>query len=150
MIKTQIENDLILAMKEKNEVAKTTLRAVKAGFINELVASGKTPQCEVTDEMALNVIKKEVKKRKDAYEQFTKGQRSDLAENEKNEIAVLQKYLPEMMSLEEVKKVAILKKAELKIEDKSKMGILIGSLMKDLKDKADGSDVKKIVEALFD
>ena len=149
MIKNQIKADLIKAMKEKNEVKKLSLKSVLAGFTNELVSLGKTPQDEVTDEIALSVIKKEVKKRKDAFEQFKNAGRNELAENESQEIEILEKYLPEMMNNDKLLNIAKSKKAELNIDDKSKMGILIGAVMKETAGNADGSDVKRIVESIL-
>ena len=149
MIKNQIKDDLVEAMKEKNEVKKLSLKSVLAGFTNELVSLGKTPQDEVTDEIALTVIKKEVKKRKDAFEQFKNAGRNELAENESKEIEILEKYLPEMMNNDELLSIAKSKKEKLGIDDKSKMGILIGAVMKETAGNADGSDVKKIVESIL-
>lgn len=144
-----IKNELKESMKAKDSVKTMVLRGLISGFTNELVASGKTPQDTVTDEMAMTVITRQSKQRKDSIEQFEKGGRDDLAEKEKVELAMLQVYLPELMSRDEIQKIAEAKKAELGIDDKAKMGILMGSLMKDLKGKADGGDVKSIAEGLF-
>lgn len=144
-----IKNRLKEAMKAKNEQEMTVLRGLISGFTNELVAQGKTPQDEVTDEIVMTIIKRQAKQRKDSIEQFEKGGRADLAESEKEELAILEAYLPELMSKEEIQKVAEAKKAELGVEDKSKMGILMGAIMKELNGKADGGDVKEVVESLF-
>lgn len=144
-----IKNELKEAMKAKDQSKLTVLRGLISGFTNELVASGKTPQDEVSDEIVMTVIKRQAKQRKDSIEQFEKGGREDLAENEKTELAILEAYLPTLMSKDEIKSIAEAKKAELGIDDKAKIGMLMGSLMKDLKDKADGNDVKEVVENLF-
>lgn len=144
-----IKNRLKEAMKAKNSTEMTVLRGLLSGFTNELVAQGKTPQDEVTDEIAMTIIKRQTKQRKDSIEQFEKGGRSDLAESEKLELAILEAYLPALMSKEEIKKVAESKKAELGVDDKSKMGILMGAIMKELAGQADGNDVKEVVESLF-
>ena len=99
--------------------------------------------------MALAVIRRGVKQRKDAIEQFTKGGRPELADNEKTECAILETYLPQMMSRDEIRTIAETKKAELNITDKSKVGQLTGAIMKELKGKADGADVKAVVDELF-
>jgi len=132
-------------IKEELEV----LRGVLAAFTNELVATGKTPQDVIDDDSALSVIKRLAKQRKDSIEQFEKGERKDLADKEREELTYLEKFLPEVMPKEEIQKIAERKKGELDIEDKAKMGILMGAVMKELKGKADGSDVKEVVEGLF-
>lgn len=152
MLSEQIRSELKESMKNRDELSMTVLRSLLSGFINELVAQKKKPQDEISDEDALNVIKKAVKQRKDSIEQFEKGGRDDLVQSEKKELEILNKYLPEMMPIEEIKKIAESKRSELGIEDQSKMGILIGAVMKEIKTKgeeADGSDVKQAVEELF-
>lgn len=148
-LQKQIRDSIKEAMMAKDTVRLTVLRGLTTAFTNELVAKGQTPQSELSDEDTLNVIRRNVKQRKDAIEQFTAGGRADLAESEQAELAILETYLPQMMSKEEIKTIAEAKKAELGITDKSKMGMFMGTLMKDLKGKADGNDVKEVVEGLF-
>jgi uncharacterized protein YqeY len=148
-LQQQIKEQMIEAMKSKDDLRLQTLRSLVSAFTNELVALKRTPQSELSDEEVLNVIKRAVKQRKDSIEQFQKGGRKDLAENEKAELLILEKYLPEMMSKEEIVKVAEAKKIKMGIENKSKSGVLMGALMKELKDKADGDIVKSVVDELL-
>ena len=148
-LKKQIKTELMSAMKEKNEIAKNVLKGLLSAFTNELVASGRTPRDELSNDEILKVIKRAVKQRKDSIAQFEKGGRNDLAEGEKQELKILEKYLPEMMSEEEILKIAQQKKEEMQVEDKSKMGILVGAVMKETAGQADGSIVSKIVTSLF-
>lgn len=145
-IKETIDSRLKEAMKAKDEVSLTVLRSVKTAFTNKLVAEGGKPQDEISDEKALEVLKSAAKQRKDAIEQFEKGGRSDLAEKEKAELVIIEEYLPETMGLEQIREVVDKKKAELNINDKSGMGQLMGAVMSELKGKADGGDVKQVVE----
>ena len=92
---------------------------------------------------------REAKRRKDSIAQYTEGGREDLAGDEKAELAVIEEFLPTMMSVDEIRPLAEAKKAELGADDKSKLGQLVGALMKDLKGKADGTVVKAVVESLF-
>jgi len=149
MLQGQIREELTAAMKAKEEPKLTVLRGLISAFTNELVASGKKPTDELSDDEILAVIKRQVKQRKDANEQYRKGGRDDLAQSEQAELEVLEVYLPQMMSVEEIKPLAEAKKEELGVADKSSMGKLIGALMKDLNGKADGGDVKVAVESLF-
>jgi len=148
-IQEQIKENMKTAMKAKDSVAVTTLRSLMAAFMNEVVATGGTPQTPATDDVAMTVIKRAVKQRKDAIAQFTDGGRADLAESEQAELAVLEAYLPEMMSVDAIREIAESKKSELGIDDKSKMGMLVGAVMKETAGQADGGDVKTIVESLF-
>ncbi len=150
MIKDTIKQNLILAMKAKNEIAKNTLKGLLSAFTNEVIANGGTPQTEISDEIALKIIKRSVKQRKDAIAQFLDGGRKDLAENEKQELEILEKYLPAQLSEEEIKKIAESKKDELQITDISKIGILIGQVVKETNGNADGALVSKVVKSLFD
>ena len=150
MLQQQIKEEMRESMKAREETKTMVLKGLLSAFTNELVAQRKKPSEELPDADALNVIKKAVKQRKDSIEQFEKGGREDLASKEKAELEILNTYLPASMSKEEILKIAIAKKEELGIDDKAKMGMLIGALMKDLKDKADGGDVKEVVEGLFE
>lgn len=145
----QIKSALKEAMLNKDEVRLRTMRGLLAAFVNELVAKKMKPDAALPDEDALSVIKRAVKQRKDSIEQFEKGGRRDLAENEQAELTVLEKYLPETMSAEQIRPIALAKMVELSIADKSKMGILMAALSRELKGKADGADIKAVVDELL-
>lgn len=149
MIQKQIKEKIKEAMKARNVLELSVLRGLSAAFTNELVANRKKPSDALSDEEALAVIKKQAKQRKDSIEQFRNGGREDLAEKETKELDILSKYMPEEMSREEIEKIANAKKEELRIADKSKIGILIGAIMKEIKGKADGRMVKEVVNKLF-
>lgn len=149
ILHTQIKEEIKTAMRAKDIIRLETLRSLLAMFTNEAVATGKTPQDLLTDDEAVSVIKRAIKQRKESIEQFTKGGRTDLADKEAKEIEVLTPFLPEMMSEEEIKNIAEILKEEHHIEDKSKMGVLIGLTMKQSGGRADGGDVKRVVEGLF-
>ncbi len=144
-----IKKELVVAMKAKEAVRLRTVRSMLTAFTNELVATGKTPQDWLEDDATLSVIKRLTKQRKESITQFEAANRPELAEPEKDELAILEAYLPQMMSVEEITPIVLAKKSELGADDKSKMGILIGAVMKDLAGKADGGDVKSAVEASF-
>ena len=137
------------AMIAKDTVKLTVLRGLVTSFTNESVAKGKTPQDELSDDDAVAVIKRAVKQRKDSVDQFTKGNRLDLVVNEEAELKILETFLPQSMSKEDIKKIAEAKKAELGITDKAGIGKFMGLLMKEFKGQADGNDVKEVVESLF-
>lgn len=136
-------------MKTKDEVRLGVIKGLSAAFVNELVAKGKTPQDELDDESALEVIKRAAKQRKEAIEQFEGAGRNDLADKEKAELAILEEFLPDMMDRDEIKKIAEAKAAELGVTDKSGIGQLMGALMGELKGKADGADVKAVIDEIL-
>ena len=145
----EIKDSLKDALKAKEEVKLRTVRSMLTAFTNELVATGKTPQDWLDDDGVLAVIKRLAKQRKESITQYEAANRPELAVPEKEELVVLESYLPQTMSAEEIRPVAEAKKAELGIDDKAKMGMLVGAVMKELSGKADGGDVKTVVESLF-
>lgn len=149
MIHQQIKEEIKKAMLAKDQVRLITVRSLVAAFTNELVATKRTPQDMLPDEDALKVIKRAANQRKDSIEQFEKGGRADLAEKEKAELAIIETFLPETMSREDIKKIAAAKKAELGLTDKKEAGKFMGGLMKEFAGKADGKDVKAVVDELF-
>lgn len=137
------------ALKAKEEVRLRTIRSMLTAFTNEAVATGGTPQTQLSDEQVLAVIKRLAKQRKESIVQYEAANRPELAVPEKDELVVLESYLPQMMSQDQIRPIAEAKKAELGIDDKAKMGMLMGAVIKELAGKADGGDVKAVVESLF-
>ncbi len=138
------------AMKAKDEVKLRTVRGLITAFMNEMVASGKTPQDTLNDDEILAVIKRAAKQRKESITQYEAADRPELAVPEKEELAVLETYLPTLMTQDAIRPIAEAKKAELGIGDKTKMGMLMGAVMKETAGQADGGDVKAVVESLFE
>lgn len=136
------------AMIAKDSVALMALRGIASGFTNELVNKGIPPQEPISDEDAMTVLKREQKKRKDSIEQFMAGGREDLAESEKAELIIIGQFLPKMMSEEEIEVVVKAKITEAGTVDKTALGKFTGMIIKELAGKADGADVKKVVERL--
>lgn len=149
MLHTQIRAGIKEAMLAKETVKLNVLRGMVTAFTNELVAKGMKPQDELGDAETLAVIKRLAKQRKDSIEQYTNAGRPELAEQEKEELAIIEAYLPAQMSREEIKKIAEAKIAELGVTDKSKMGMLMGAIIKEAGGAADGADVKAVVDELL-
>lgn len=146
---TDIRNELKEAMLARDTVRVGVIRALLASFTNELIAKGSNA-AELPDEDVYALIRRAVKQRKDSIEQFTAGGRQDLAEVEKAELTILEKYLPKMMDREEIRKFVQDKLASSNTTpDKARSGQIVGMMMKDLKGKADGNDVKAVVEELL-
>lgn len=137
------------AMRAKDEVRLRTLRSLLSAMTNEVVAKKRKPDEFLTDEEALTVLKRAANQRKDSIEQFEKGGREDLAVTEKEELAVIEDFLPAQMSREEIETIARAKMAEMGVTDKSGAGKFMGALMTELKGRADGGDVKAVVDSLL-
>ncbi len=157
MIIEEIKKDLISSLKEKNELASSSLRMVTSAIFNKemekrvsiLESNPNISEEELKESLKLNdeevigVIFSEIKKRRDSIAEFEKGGRNELALKEKQEIDILMKYMPKELTEEEIRK--IVKESLLKIEIKD-----ISHLMKEVvpqtRGKADGSLVAKIVK----
>lgn len=148
-ITQNIREEIKKAMIAKDATKLNVLRGLISAFTNELVSKNVADRSEVTDEEAQVLIKRAVKQRKDSIEQFSKGGRADLVSNETAELKILEQFLPQSMSKDEIRKIAMAKKAELGINDKAGLGKFVGVLMKELKGQADGALVKEVVESLF-
>ena len=146
---TQLREELKVSLKAKDAIRLLVVRGLLTAFTNELVSSGNKPDGELSDVDALNVITRAAKQRKDSIEQFRAGGREDLVKKEEAELVILEKYLPTMMGKDEIKKIALAKKEEFSITERTKIGILMGAVMKDLRGKADGADVKEVIDSLF-
>lgn len=149
MLHEDIKAKIKEAMIAKDAVRLEVYRGMSAAFTNDLVAKGRKPQEMLSDEEALAVITRLSKQRKDSIEQYRAGGREDLVAEEQAQLAVIETFLPELMSREEVEKVTRAKQAETGIIDATKKGMLMAAVMKDLKGKADGAVVKEVVDALF-
>ena len=149
MLHKQIKEEIKIALLAKDTVRLNVLRGLLAAFTNELVATKRKPQEELSDEEIIAVIRRAVKQRKDSIDQFRKGGREELATAEEDELKILETYLPKMMEKSEVEKIARAQKEKLGVSDDTKKGMLMSALMKDLKGKADGALVKEVVDALF-
>lgn len=138
----QIDNDLISALKEKNEVELSTLRLLKSAIKNKEIATCKPADDSIIQE----VIVKEIKQRRDSINQYQQGNRQNLADRETAELNILQKYLPKQMS--EIKISQLLKEAISKTnaQNISQMGQVMAELMPQIKGQADPSLVSQMVK----
>ena len=142
----KIKNDIKDAMRAHEALRLDTLRGLSAAFNSELMK--KPGASTLSDDEVIAVIRRAVKQRRDSIEQFEKGGRKDLADKEKAELAILDSYLPKLMTREEIAKFVKGKIAGGMTFEKAKAGQFMGAIMKELKGKADGADVKEVVGTL--
>ena len=141
-LQEKLNADFIAAMKEKDEVRKSTISFVRAA----IKQYEKDNQKDADDETVTQILTKQVKMRKDALSDFKKAGRTDLFDGYNNEISVLEEYLPEQMSEDDINKVVIDTMKDLGIEGGAEnMGKLMGAVMPKVKGKADGNMVKQVV-----
>lgn len=144
MLREKVQNDLKEALKQKEELKVSTLRLLIGAVQNFEIAKEGTSY-KASDEEVLNMIGKEAKKRKESIEQFKAGGRKELAEKEEKELEILQEYLPEMLSEEEVSKIIDEKIKEAGASEISDTGKVMAVLSQELKGRADMSQVSQIV-----
>jgi uncharacterized protein len=149
MLQKQIKDSIKEAMLARDSVKLITLRGLANSMTNELITQKRPLSDELSDEDVIKVLQRLAKQRRDAIEQFEKGGRPELVASETAELNIIESYLPKMMTKDEIIKIVEAKKAELGITDKAGLGKFMAVLMKEFKGKADGSDVKKVVESLF-
>lgn len=138
-----ISNNIKEAMKNKDAEKLLTLRMLNAEILNFAVANNKREQ-GLDDSEVITIVSREIKKRKDAIVSYEQGGREELAEKERKEIAILQTFMPEQMGEEEIRKVV----QEIMASGVSDFGKIMGLAMGKLKGKADGNEVKKIIEEM--
>ena len=143
-LQKQVMTKMKEAMKAKDTVALQALRAVKSAFLLAKTESG--AQEEISEEQELKIIQKQVKQRKDSAAIFLKQGREDLAAPELAEIAVLEQFLPEALSEDEIEKVVLATITDLNAEGMKDMGKVMGVVSKKLSGQADGKTISMLVK----
>jgi len=141
-LEDKIKEDLKEAMKKGDSETRDVLRSLTSDIKNEFIKTRK----ELEEKDVLNVIRRNIKSRKDSIEQFLAGGREDLAEKEKAELVILEKYQPVQMSEDEIRVAVKNAVARLEEKDAKNFGIVMKETMKDTEGKADGALVSKIVK----
>jgi|SRR5699024_177663 len=145
-LKDQIIADLKHAMKNKQQKRLQVLRSLKAQLLEREIKERKDGEASLSDEQTIEVLMKAAKQRKESIKQFENGGRKDLVDSEKAELDIINSYLPEMLSEEEIRKVALQKIEETGAENISDMGRVMGATMQELKGKAEGSLISQVVK----
>jgi uncharacterized protein YqeY len=146
-LEEQLAADLKEAMRSGDETRKLAIRSVKTA-ITEAKVSG-TEARVLTDQDVLAIIAKQIKQRRDSAAEFAKGGRIDLVAKEEAEIAVLQPYLPEQLDDEAIRQRAEAVIAELGATDLKGMGPVMKRLSAELRGRADGQAINRIVRELL-
>ena len=142
-LKTQLTEDMKTAMRAKDQVSLSTIRLINAA-IKQFEVDERT---EADDAKVISILTKMVKQRKDSAKIYTEASRQDLADKENAEIEILNRYLPQMMSAEEIKTVVEATMAETGASGMADMGKVMGVLKTRLTGKADMGEVNKVLKA---
>ncbi len=142
MLKEKLQQEMKDALKSGDSQKRTLLGMVLASIKNKEIEK----KSELSDDDVVAVISSEIKKRKDSVEQFEKGGRPELAEQEKKEAEMLMNYMPEQMSEEDVRTEVKKAIAQTGAKDIKEMGKIIGAVMAKVKGKADGQLVSRLVK----
>jgi len=144
-LQQDIMSEMKAAMKAKNQTALTALRAVKSAILLAKTESGAKE--ELSEEAEIKLLQKLVKQRKDSAAIYNEQGRADLAEPEIAEAAVIEKFLPEALSEEEIEKVVVMTIDDIGASGMKDMGKVMGIVSKELAGQADGKTISSIVKA---
>ena len=146
-LEEKVMADLKTAMLAKDEKSLRSLRAIKAAIINLKTSEGFSGEIKNEDEIKL--LQKLVKQRKESLEIYEKQNRKDLADKEKEEIDVIEKFLPKQMSVQELKEIITSIIKETGAATQADMGKVMGMANKQLAGKADGKTIAAIVKEIL-
>ena len=141
----QIDSDLKEAMRAKDTTKLSVLRMLKSALKYGAIAKSGA-EAELSDAEAAQVIRKQVKQRQDSIESFEKGGRTELAEKEREELSILNTYLPQSMSTDEVAKVVLETIGEIGATSKAQMGVVMKALQGKVGGRADGKTLSAEVQ----
>jgi len=141
----KLANDMKAAMKARDALRVSVIRLVRSEVRNAEIAKG----APLTEDEVMQVVAKEAKRRREAIEQFQKGNRADLVEKETAELQLLLQYLPEQLDQAEVVRIAREVISELQAASKSDKGKVMSVLMQRVHGRADGKLVSQIVDSLL-
>jgi len=144
-LQERIKSDLHQAQKQGDKARVSALRLIISGIQYAEIAKG----AALDDADVIGVFNKEVKQRRESIEEFTKGNRSDLVEKEKTELAILLEYLPKQMSRQEITELIRKIVAEVGAKGPGDKGKVMSKLMPQVKGRADGREVGSIVDELL-
>jgi uncharacterized protein YqeY len=140
ILQERVDLDLKDAMRAKDATRVGVLRMLKSAFKYAAIAKSGS-EAELSDAEAVQVIRKQVKQRQDSIESFEKGGRAELAEKERAELGILNAYLPQAMSADELTKVVRETIAEVGATSRAQMGAVMKALLAKVGGRADGKTV---------
>jgi len=144
-LKQQVEEQIKESLKKGDKLRLSTLRFLLSAIKNEEIAK----QREATDEDVVAVVQRQVKQRLESIEAFQKGGRKDLEHKERDEMAILNTFVPQQLSEQELRKIIHEVITVLPEGDQKNFGKVMGQTMGKVKGRADGNSVSKVVKELL-
>ncbi len=148
-LKEKIDQDLKNSMKSGDKDRLNAIRSIRAALLEKEVSIRVGGKAVLSDDREIEVLVSLAKKRRDAIEQFTAGNRPDLAATELSELSVIEEYLPEPVSDDEINSIVKDVVAKTGASSMKDIGKVMGEAMKALKGKADGTKVQQVVKSLL-
>ena len=145
-LKEELMEDLKTSMKNKDSIRKNTITMVRAAIKQKEIDE----RVELKDGEVLEIISKQLKERKNAIEDFKKGERQDLVEQTEREIEILLEYLPKQLDEAEIEKIVRETIEEVEAKSMKDIGIIMKSVMPKIKGRADGNTVNKIARKILE
>ena len=149
MLKEKLEQDLKDAMRAKDKLRMTTIRSLKSGLLEKEIEEREGGEASLSEEQQLAVLQKQAKQRRDAAEQYDEAGRDDLAQREREELAIISEYLPAQLSDDEIRSALHQIVAGMGEPSPSIMGRVMGETMRQLRGKADGRRVQAIAREML-
>ena len=146
-LKDRIGEDIKAAMKSKDKVRLETVRSIKKALLEKEVSLRPTGQTELTEAQEMEVLVQQAKQRRDSIEQYRQVGRSDLVDQEAQELAILETYLPTQLSDEDLSKVIDEIITEVGATSPKDLGKVMGAAMQRVKGQADGKKIQELVKA---
>ncbi len=146
-LKERIGEDIKIAMKAKDKIRLETVRSIKKAILEKEIALRPKGIDSLSEEHEIELLSQQAKQRRDAIEQYQNAGRDDLAEKESQELAIIETYLPEQISDEELETIIndiIASSGATSVKD---LGKVMGPAMKQLKGKADGKKIQALVKS---
>lgn len=142
---SRLNDDMKSAMKAKDKESLQVIRMIKSSIQNEQIKVGH----DLTDDEELSVLSREMKQRRDSLREFEQAGRDDLAEKVKSEIAIVEKYMPEQLSEDDIRQIVQEAINQTGASSAKEFGKVMGAVMPKVKGKADGNLVNAIVKELL-
>jgi uncharacterized protein YqeY len=146
-LELKVMEELKQAMRDKNEAALRTLRAIKAAILIEKTSEGASDT--ISEATELKMLQKMAKQRKDSLDIFVAQNREDLAAKEREELAIIERFLPQQMSMDELQSALKTIIASVGATSPADMGKVMGVATKELAGKADGKTISEQIKALL-
>ena len=148
-LKDRIAADLKDAMRARDDVRRRTLRSIRSALMKKEIDEREGGEGSLTEQQELSVLQKEAKQRRESLEQFEAAGREDLAQKEREELAVIEEYLPKQLSESEIREEIQTIIDDVGATSMADMGAVMGRAMGALRGRVDGNRVREVVEELL-